>query len=834
MTSGPSLYDQLMAELDLEPQHAQLLASAGIQPSVALDRGYRSIRSKAALQPLGFTLAQARVPSLLVPLFTPGDGTIGNALRTDEVRTDRDGRLIRYENRLGNRPILEANPAVHADLRNTTAALWVTDGTRRADALASAGACAVSLLNLDLWQATTREEGLAVVPAWRAIPLEGRSVFLVADSSLDDRPELQRAFARLKIFLDSCGSLTRLVYLESVVPGHVTGVDDVLGSGVALSALESTATTNLRHVLIPTQPRAEPDSPYFETSEGIFMRRRTASSTTIGRLTNFLVRIIGETEVDDGANVRRELELECRRVAQLDQLVRFSLSAEDFSRMSWVIPQLGAQAAIMAGFDIREHVRTAIQLLSGPVPKKRVIGHLGWTKSGDAWIFCHRLGAIGSDGIVPGLEVRVDESELAGYRLPPPPTGAQLQRAIRATLELLDVVHDSISCPLVGAIGAAPLNEADFTDYTVALIGPTGAFKSSLAAVIQGHSGAFPNHTSLPTGFASTGNALERLAFVAKDNILTVDDYKEVGDRPRVERLRAEADRIIRAQANRQPRSRMNPDASMQQAYPPRGLLLITGEDTPPVQSGQARTLVLEIEKVPPYAVDRTLLTRAQDHNRNGLFAETFAAFVQWLAPRIDSLKTTLRPRREYFRSLIQIPRAHPRTADIIASLACGLEMLLQFASESGAISHQERDALWARGWSGLFEAGVRQSAVLRRTDPGAIFLEVLRDAIGDGTAHLDPLHPSATLAAPSSGSRFVGWIDGSDVYLHPEEAFRFVASVTTSRGDPLSATRHEILSALLSSGNLLSHEPQRLTVRKLIGGVRVHVIHIAATALGL
>ena len=111
-----------------------------------------------------------------------------------------------------------------------------------------------------------------------------------------------------------------------------------------------------------------------------------------------------------------------------------------------------------------------------------------------------------------------------------------------------------MSFPLLAAVVRAPLGDVDFSVF---LTGQTGTFKSTLAGLCQQHFGAAMDPHHLPANFASTANALEILAFSAKDALLVVDDFVPVGaDRA----LHLVAERLFRGIGNHQGRGRMNGD----------------------------------------------------------------------------------------------------------------------------------------------------------------------------------------------------------------------------------------------------------------------------------
>src|SRR5262249_50565693 len=148
--------------------------------------------------------------------------------------------------------------------------------------------------------------------------------------------------------------------------------------------------------------------------------------------------------------------------------VGFQIAAAQFAGMGWVTEHLGAEALVFPGFSTRDHARAAIQMLSGEVPRRQVFTHTGWRKADEQMVYLHAGGAIGADGVVATVEVALP-APLAGYALPPPPTGEILQRCIQMSLGLLFLAPARITVPLYAAIWRALLGT---TDFTLHLSGP--------------------------------------------------------------------------------------------------------------------------------------------------------------------------------------------------------------------------------------------------------------------------------------------------------------------------------------------------------------------------
>ena len=150
------------------------------------------------------------------------------------------------------------------------------------------------------------------------------------------------------------------------------------------------------------------------------------------------------------------------------------------------------------------------------------------------------------------------------------------------------------------------------------------------------------NGGSLPANFASTGNALEWLAFYTKDALLVVDDFAPSG-RGADAALQNVAERLFRAAGNQQGRSRMGGDGQPHAPKLPRALILATGEEVPQGQSIRARLVIVEVRAG---EVDRTRLSECQCAGREGQLAESMGAFVRWIAGRYEEVQGRLQHRR--------------------------------------------------------------------------------------------------------------------------------------------------------------------------------------------
>jgi hypothetical protein len=575
--------------------------------------------------------------------------------------------------------------------------------------------------------------------------------------------------------------------------------------------------------------------PYFTTDHGTFWRKPTKDGPVATLLATFHARITGEVIRDDGVETTRAYEIEGAVAGRPPR--RFTIPAGQFATMNWPLEHLGVAAVLSPGLGARDHCRAAIQLLSGDVNEHHVYTHTGWREVDGKQLYLSAAGAIGQVGQVPAISIELS-GPLAGYLLPAPPEGQALQAAVRASLAGLEVAPDPITAPVLGATYRAVLGSADFG---VHVAGHTGAGKSELAALAQQHYGPAMDARRLPAGWSSTANALESLAFSAKDALLTVDDFAPGGTATDVARLHAAADRLFRAQGNNSGRQRMRADTSLREPKPPRGLILSTGEDVPRGQSIRARLLVVEMAGDD---LDWSGLAVHQQNAASGRFAEALAGFVQYLAGEGAAFRAEHRTRVRRLRDEATRSDQHRRTPVIIAELAAGWDAFLTFANACGAITAEESGALHRRTWQALGAAAAAQAAHQRAAEPAGRFIELLRAAFVSGRAHVASAYGTGPADHSLWGWREVdtrdgtelrplgnqiGWVSGEDLYLEPAAAFAIAQRLAQETGEGFAITMRTLHKRLSERGFLKSVPETResLAIRKVLAGQRRNVLHL-------
>lgn len=125
------------------------------------------------------------------------------------------------------------------DATNPSVPLWISEGQKKADALASKGLCAIALLGV--WNFVGRNEfgGNTFLADWQYVALKNREIRLVFDSDIVSKRSVQQALDRLKEHLQRKGADVNVVYLLPSKDGKKVGVDDWLMEGHTKEELES-------------------------------------------------------------------------------------------------------------------------------------------------------------------------------------------------------------------------------------------------------------------------------------------------------------------------------------------------------------------------------------------------------------------------------------------------------------------------------------------------------------------------------------------------------------------------------------------------------------------
>ncbi|NJA05596.1 cell wall-binding protein [Methylococcaceae bacterium WWC4] len=582
-------------------------------------------------------------------------------------------------------------------------------------------------------------------------------------------------------------------------------------------------------------------------------------------LCDFACKIVEEVTAEDGLTDAAYLRIEGRRADGLP-LPAGDVSAKSFfsSQGNWANELWGTRVMVLPGNAKRDNLRAAVHLfsrLSGDIPRRTVYRYTGWRKINAEWHYLTGSGAITTTGLVEGVEVDLGPGNMGRYRLPAPLAGDALRAAVGDALQLLEVApaKPHIGAALLAAVARAPLGECRQTDFAIWLHGLTGSRKSAVAAIAQAFFGDF-SARAFPANWSDSANDAEAKGHQAKDALFVLDDFKPSVNRVEAEKLHAMAERFVRGTGNGAGRGRRKANMEAMAAPFNRSLTLSTAEDLPRGQSLLGRLLVLEIGRDD---IDNPTLTQLQTAAGTGRLAGVMAAYLQWLAPRIDPLKAEFPAAVEQLRNgAIRdgFASSHPRAGEIYANLLAGAETFLEFVEAVGGLNREHCNSVLNAIEGDLQAAFGEQNDYQREQDEIERFLQLLRSGFVAGDAHianrLDQGPPKTRPHAwgwrengtDISGERqhtpqgdCCGWLAEAgaqlpaEVWLEPNTAFKIVQEFARRQGDAFLLSAPSLWRRMAERGLFLKVENDaksgrvKTTVKRTVAGRSVRVLVLSA-----
>jgi hypothetical protein len=221
------VFSDVIPELLTEHFH-HLDEGSGISTDAIRERGYRSLLGKSELGKLGFTPAQQRAPGILIPLWSVDGKEAGCQFRPDRPRTNGRGKPVKYESPTGSSNRLDCPPRSQKAIGNPQVPLWITEGSKKADALASKGACAISVTGVWGFKGKNQFGGITFLTDWDYVALKKRTVYLAFDSDIVTKEPVRKALEHIGEHLKRKGATVQIIQLPQLEGQSKTGIDDYL------------------------------------------------------------------------------------------------------------------------------------------------------------------------------------------------------------------------------------------------------------------------------------------------------------------------------------------------------------------------------------------------------------------------------------------------------------------------------------------------------------------------------------------------------------------------------------------------------------------------------
>lgn len=683
--------------------------------------------------------------------------------------------------------------------------VYVVEGEKDADNMAKLG-----------YTATTNAMGAEKWRKAHSEHLRGADVYIIPDN---DEPG-QRHAEKVGAMLLGTAKSVRVLNIASACAelpkkGDVTDLFRLMGKTNGIAAIkqlsESTEPLEPNNAEAVAAEIAAAGEKYSAVSGYCVDNGRICQQTQDGAkpLTNFVALPRYVVSRDDGVNVTKEMIIDGWSMAG-HRLPRVQIKANQYQGMAWVTECWDFAASLMPGNTVKEKVRYVIAEVGRmTVENRTVYNHTGWRKIANKWVYLHQGGAIGANDVSVDLgaslsQYRLDGAGAAGWE------ELSYKEAGADVLRLNEIMEPHVSIPLLGTVYLAPMREflaatGVAPAYALFLMGGTGTRKSTATALALSHYGNFTSK-SLPASFNDTSNFIRKKAFLLKDMVIAVDDYHPVTSLQERKKMEATAQSLARAFGDGAERGRLKADLSMSESMPPRGVAIISGEDSPGIgESGMARFFVVTVGKGDVPVSDS--LTEMQEKARAGVLQKAMNGYIRWLAKQADQLPDML---HSDFLNLRQQAKAlaadqHGRTAEAVAHVMLGYTFMLRYLRDIGTITTEQAQAETACAWQIITESSKRQNEEARESRPAKTFLQSIGELLTSKAVGVRDLNENAVVGV---GARdMIGYKDRDFYYLLPEMAYRAVTKLYNDQGLAFPLQRTMLYKQLHEDG-LIAADP--------------------------
>lgn len=231
----------------LTEQHFHQLTA--ISAEIIVERGYTSIAPssvhdwRALTEPMSIhtdkLLKQVlHGGALAFPLYRCGeDQPFTWILRPDIPRKNKEGKTIKYEYPRGYDNVLDVLPRYASALRDPDIPVWITEGAKKSDALASLYGDEIVPVNENgVWGWRTKGK---VLDDFKKIIWEGRRVVIAPDGDVRHNRAVHQAVQRTAKLLMAWGAAEVLIcLLPQEKSGPKLGIDDFIAGGAVAADID--------------------------------------------------------------------------------------------------------------------------------------------------------------------------------------------------------------------------------------------------------------------------------------------------------------------------------------------------------------------------------------------------------------------------------------------------------------------------------------------------------------------------------------------------------------------------------------------------------------------
>lgn len=550
----------------------------------------------------------------------------------------------------------------------------------------------------------------------------------------------------------------------------------------------------------------------FEISAGsrkYLLCKVSSNRKHVTRLTNALPVITKRIEYTNGLDTKSEYELVVFILDDNDKkLGPCKITDKELSKLTSTICSKFIGQVINYEANSDKKMREVVEAIGREsVEAKTVYSHTGFIEQDGKKIFLYHGGSIGTD------ENNKVETDLTDYNIQQycfTDKEFELEEALKTEYSLLELGDLKVIIPMLATTFLSPLcsilqEEGILINYLLMVVGKTGTYKSSSAALMLSHFGNFEVNR-MPLSFRATFCGIEQVAFSAKDILLVVDDYKPETMETDQEKT---MESILGLWGDRNSRIKMNSKGGLHQKYSARGLCMVTAERPPKFsQSRLARAMTT-------YTQEGSINFKKlkEIHANKEQLAVTMKQYIKWIITNEEGIRKTAKELQNTYSIKTENLKVHPRIKQNIIVMMIGFTMLLDFLLENKIIDSKRKEQLQNEAYLILQEVGLNQESDVEDEDPAKVFFKTIGQLQIANKVYFADYKTGRPINDISFGTQ-IGYIDNENnqYYLIADTVYKEIEKACIGK---FTATPKQLWKSLLDEGYLVTDKDNRKIVRR-------------------
>lgn len=735
----------------ITPIHERVLEASAISPDQARTWGIYSAVAKSDLPADLAQYGDLAVPGLVFPL-RQADGTVIHQIRLDNPLPGDDGKPggTKYLQTKGSGSIINV-PACMAERVGVATKVLVVEGTKQT--IAACHHVADDVLVIGVQGCANFSRSGVPLEVWGQLIKPDDDVVICFDADWTTNHNVWSAAKNLKGHLES--NLFAKVRLAEISGGGKLGLDDALSSTPqalrerAVAALMERAKASLGREprkKVESAAKVVPSSIVVDMAAGQTMRVPIATPGAPTGAPEILLpaaariveveSLVDEEDAAATGGVQLTLEVAVKVDGRPDPVLnRVKIPSSHLANIGEWLDRLphGLGVGIPRETRPNDEIANAIRTADAERTHVSVLPRMGWyldMEDGEGvWRWCDGKGAIGPEGKATHLRGRPGAKDFQAIDLEDPATidDATARQRVRDFILTRELINDQVRFYWDVAIAGWALSFLGITpNAALAYFGPPSSGKSTIAQAIA--STLSPSWAPRAGSAMATFNArpagMDLLANGLSHCFLHVDDLKPESDQQSMKNALKAFDALLRRAHGSGGAVRGGVDKASD-ALIVRGVdssspfVFVTGEEIPTggdfAESGLDRALIIPVEPRSLFGDNVPNLNELERRANKGEFRTVTSVYLRWIAAQIHASAGPVAGRFDAWKSELDADRAKKsdatskdgiipsdlRVSDrarlLAASLMLGMETLLGFALDCGALSFEQVDVITER-----------------------------------------------------------------------------------------------------------------------------------------